>query len=208
MKRPLIKTCGITNFEDAHLCLLSGADMLGFIFYEHSPRFIQLEQAGDIINKLKTDFDFKAIGVFVNHENEFVIEAIKKTNIDILQFHGDESWQFIKSFNMPKIKVFRIKDKSDIIRCDEYKDTDFFLFDTFSIKAYGGSGISFDWNFLENFTYKDRLFLAGGINGDNVIQAIKSVSPYAIDVSSGLEKEPGKKDRLKVEKFFLKLKAV
>ncbi len=202
MKRPLVKVCGITNYDDAHICLEHGADMLGFIFYEKSPRYVLPETSCKIIADLKADFAFHSVGVFVNPYKEFVDHAIEIAGLDILQFHGDESLSFIKCFDKKKIKAFRIREKSDILQCNEYKDVNYFLFDTFSKESYGGTGKVFNWNLLNDFMYKERLFLSGGINSGNIIRAIEAIAPYAIDISSGLEKEPGKKDNKKVEKIF------
>ncbi len=205
MRRPLIKICGITNYGDGSICLKSGADMLGFIFYEKSPRHVHPETASRIIADLKANFSFDSVGVFVNPANEFVNNVIKISGLNALQFHGDESPSFIKDFKIRKIKAFRIKEKSDILLCNDYMDTDYFLFDTYSKKIYGGTGKVFDWKFLGDFKYKDRLFLSGGINSDNLASAIEAVAPYAIDISSSLEKESGKKDIKKIEIFFNRL---
>ncbi len=208
MKRPQIKICGITNYEDAELCLSYGADMLGFIFYGPSPRHIDPEQAGNIIQKLKDQFDFIPIGVFVNSSYESITDTIQKSGVHTIQFHGDEPWSFVKSFKEPKIKAFRIKDRIDLSQCEKYLDVNFFLLDTFSKKIYGGTGKSFDWNFLDGFRHKERLILSGGLDSNNIIQAIESISPYAVDLSSSLEDKPGKKDKSKVKNFFSTLKKI
>lgn len=202
MVRPRVKICGITNIKDAELCLKLGADMLGFIFYEKSPRHVRPETAGEIIEKLKNNHDFESVGVFVNSGRDFVEKAAASSGIDILQFHGDESQEFIQNFKKKKIKAFRITNLSDIDRCNNYKDVDFFLFDTFSKEAYGGTGEVFNWKLLSDFFHRNRLFLAGGIDGDNIKEAIKTVMPFAVDASSRLEEKPGKKDKIKLEKFF------
>lgn len=203
MKRPLIKICGITNHEDGLVCLESGADMLGFIFYDKSPRFIEPSAAGDIIVRLKSRFSFESVGVFVNPAEDFVLRAIEKADTDMLQFHGGESMSFIKKFKKKNIKALRIKDKNDMDRCLKYNDIDYFLFDTFSEHQYGGTGRAFDWDLLADFKFMQKVFLSGGINSKNIKNAVKIVKPYAIDVSSSLEKEPGKKDKIKIKEFFL-----
>ena len=203
MKRPLIKICGITNYEDGRICLESSADMLGFIFYDKSPRFIDPDDAGDIIARLKTEFKFGSVGVFVNPAEDYVLRVMKTANINMLQFHGDESSSFIKKFNKKIIKAFRIKNKNDMDKCLEFKDIDYYLFDTFSEHQYGGTGRAFDWNLLADFKLKQKLFLSGGINSENIKNAIKIVKPYAVDISSSIEKEPGKKDKIKIKEFFL-----
>jgi len=203
MKRPLIKICGLTNYEDGRLCLENGADMLGFIFFDKSPRFINPDDAADIIARLKTKFNFDSVGVFVNPAEDYVLRTIRTTNIDMLQFHGDESQSFIKKFNKKIIKAFRIKDRNDITKCFGFNDIDYFLFDGFSEKQYGGTGTTFDWNLLADFNFNQKLFLSGGISSENVENAVKIVNPYAIDLSSSLESTPGKKDKIKIKNFFL-----
>lgn len=202
MKRPIVKICGITNAADAHLCLESGADILGFIFYDKSSRNMTAEKAGSIIRSLKKDISFTTAGVFVNPEREFVIRTAEISGIDLLQFHGDESPAFIDNFQLKKIKAFRIKEKADIDICEKYDNADFFLLDTFSKDSYGGTGKVFNWDYLRDFKHRDRLFLSGGLNAGNIIRALDYVEPYAVDLSSGLEKEPGIKDAAKVMEFF------
>ncbi len=205
MKKPLIKICGITNYDDGLACMEGGADLLGFIFYDKSPRYVNPETAGDIIARLKEKFNFISVGVFVNPSEDYVKDIIKKTGIDILQFHGEEPSSFIKKFHKKAIKAFRIKDKKDTDKCLEYKDIDYFLFDAFSENQYGGTGRSFDWNILSDFKLRQKLFLSGGISTENIQSAVKTVKPRAIDISSSLEKEPGKKDKNKIKEFFLRL---
>lgn len=205
---PLVKICGNTNINDAIICLEQGADMLGFIFYDKSPRFIDPQKAGDIISVLKKDFTFESVAVFVNPQKEFVDNVITTTHIDMLQFHGEESLSFIKNFSKKTIKAFRIKDNADILKCDEYNSADYFLFDAFSNYSYGGTGKVFNWNMLLDFNYHDRLFLSGGISADNVKEAISKVKPYAVDLTSGVEKSPGVKDIKKIKEFFSAIKSL
>lgn len=208
MKTPLIKVCGITNLEDAQICLQCGAHMLGFIFYEKSPRYVQPITVKEILTALKNDYNFNSVGVFVNSDIDYINKVSEITGINILQFHGEEPPSFINTFDQKKIKAFRIKDSSDVLNYHDYMDAEFFLFDTFSKDIYGGTGKVFDWNLLSDFQYKDRLILSGGINCDNIIDAVESVSPYAIDVSSSLEVVPGKKDNKKVEFFFSRVNSI
>ena len=160
MARPCVKICGNTNLYDARISLECGADMLGFIFFSKSPRYIAPEEARDIILTLKTDFLFKSIGVFVNPSKNFVEDIIKITDIDILQFHGEEPLEFIKSFNKKVIKVFRIRNESDVLKCYEYDTADYFLLDAFSKDAYGGTGRIFNWELLREFKFRDNDFSA------------------------------------------------
>ncbi|MDY6935228.1 MAG: phosphoribosylanthranilate isomerase [Spirochaetota bacterium] len=202
MRRPLVKICGITNIDDAISCLNAGADILGFIFYPKSPRYVLPQIVKNIVEGLKRDYVFCTVGVFVNPEKDLVNRIIEVTGIEYLQFHGNESPSFIQKFSKKVIKAFRIKDKSDISYCYEYKNIDYFLLDSYSKESLGGTGHTFDWDLLEAFQYKDRLFLSGGINSLNVIEAIKKVKPYAIDLSSSIEVSPGKKDKKKIDYFF------
>lgn len=206
--RPLVKICGNTNINDARICLEQGADMLGFIFYAKSPRFIDPHKAGDIISEMRKDFTFESVAVFVNPKKEFVDNVIATTHIDMLQFHGEESLSFIKLFNKKTIKAFRIKDNADIMKCDEYNSADYLLLDAFSNESYGGTGKVFNWNMLLDFKYRDRLFLSGGISADNVKEAVSKVKPYAVDLASGVEKSPGVKDKKKIKEFFSVIKSL
>jgi phosphoribosylanthranilate isomerase len=200
--KPLVKICGNTNMDDAKAVLKYGADMLGFIFYEKSPRYIIPVKAGAIIEKLKKDFSFISVGVFVNPSKEYVEKIINTADLDVLQFHGEESLSFIKHFNKKIIKAFRIKDSSDILKCDEYAPVDFFLLDAFTTDAYGGTGKVFKWGLLNNFKYTDRLILAGGIGSINIKEVIEKIKPYAVDLVSSLEKRSGIKDIEKIKEFF------
>ncbi len=194
-----VKICGITNYEDASAATDMGADMLGFNFYPESPRFVQLEKAVEIINKLPAFIDIA--GVFVNSRPGQIREVISKCQLDWVQLHGDESPKFCRSFlslNVKTMKALRVKDESDIERAEDYF-TDAILLDAFSPEKYGGTGISFDWNIMGHID--KRVFLAGGINPDNAAEAVE-LGVYGIDICSGIEAEPGKKDHEKMKKLF------
>jgi phosphoribosylanthranilate isomerase len=200
--KPLVKICGNTSLEDAKAALKFGADMLGFIFYEKSLRYITPEKAGTIIDKLKKDFSFMSVGVFVNPSKEYVDKILNIADPDTLQFHGEEPLSFIKHFRKKIIKVFRIKDSSDIKKCDEYASVDYFLLDAFSENAYGGTGKVFKWGLLDKFKFRDRLILSGGIGSNNIVEAVNKIKPYAVDLVSSLEKRSGVKDMEKIKEFF------
>ncbi|UCF43587.1 MAG: phosphoribosylanthranilate isomerase [Planctomycetota bacterium] len=194
-----VKICGITNYEDASAAIDMGADMLGFNFYPESPRFVQLEKAVEIINKLPAFIDIA--GVFVNSRSGQIRESINKCQLDWVQLHGDESPKFCRSFlslNVKTMKALRVKDKTDIERAEKYF-TDAILFDAFNPEKYGGTGMSFDWNIMGHID--KRVFLAGGINPDNAAEAVE-LGVYGIDVCSGIESAPGKKDHKKMKKLF------
>ncbi|MBN2402631.1 MAG: phosphoribosylanthranilate isomerase [Spirochaetes bacterium] len=202
MYRPLVKICGNTRIDDAKLSLECGADMLGFIFYEKSSRYISPKKAGTIIDKLKNNFSFMSVGVLVNPSKEYVDKILKIADLDMLQFHGEEPLSFIKNFRKKTIKAFRIKDKLDILKCDAYESVDYFLLDAFSTDAYGGTGKVFKWGLLNDFKFQDRLILAGGIGSNNIKEVVIKVKPYAVDLVSSLEKRSGIKDREKIKDFF------
>jgi phosphoribosylanthranilate isomerase len=196
-----VKICGNTNAEDAKLAADLGADFLGFIFAE-SKRKINIVTAREIKEVLPDFKDF--VGVFFNQSKKEVETIAGELSLPWLQFHGDETALYCESFmksGYKVIKTFRIKDAMSLKRLDEYNVTAF-LFDTYSKEESGGTGKPFDWNLIENRPYvHDKLFLAGGLNVQNVAEAIKRVQPFAVDVASGVEKMPGKKDPALLEQF-------
>lgn len=198
-----VKICGLTNYEDAMAAADMGADMLGFNFYPKSPRYLKPDQAAEIINRLPAFVDI--VGLFVNDPFERIEQIIEECQLDWVQLHGDESPKFceqFQSFNVRTMKAIRVKDKKDIKRAGEYF-TDAVLLDAFDPKKYGGTGLSFDWNIIGNIT--KRVFLAGGINAENVKKAV-SLGIYGIDVCSAIESKPGKKDHAKMRELFNMIK--
>jgi phosphoribosylanthranilate isomerase len=198
-----VKICGITNYQDAKAALDMGADLLGFNFYPKSPRFIRPDNAVKIISKLPAFIDLA--GVFVNASIEQIHDIKNLCQLDWVQLHGDESPEFCNEFrsrNVKVMKAIRVKGQTDIKKADEYF-TDAILLDAFNPEKYGGTGLSFDWNIIGHIS--KRIFLAGGINPDNAADAIK-LGVYGIDVCSGIEAEPGKKDHKKMKKLFDNIK--
>ena len=194
-----VKVCGITNSEDALCAVRLGASALGFVFYEKSPRFVAPAEAGEIIKRLPP-FVTK-VGVFVNAEADYLREARNIAGFDVYQFHGDETPEFCSTFGEDYIKAIRVKDTSSLDVVNLY-DTDAFLFDAYSPDAYGGTGENFSWDVLSGRKLGDKfVILSGGLNSDNVRDAIRAVDPYAVDVSSGVESSPGVKDHLKLKRF-------
>ena len=194
-----VKICGLTNYEDAAAAMDMGADLLGFNFYPKSPRFITAEKASDIINKLPGFIDIA--GVFVDASLEQIQETISRCQLDWVQLHGDESPQFCRSLgslNVRTMKALRVKEKSDIQQAENYF-TDAVLLDAFHPEKYGGTGLAFDWNIVGHIN--KRVFLAGGINPDNAEAAVE-LGVYGIDVCSGVEAEPGRKDHRKMKRLF------
>jgi len=189
-----VKICGITNLEDARAAMDMGADLLGFNFYPKSPRFVTPHSAADIINKLPAFIDIA--GVFVDASLEQIQETISQCQLNWVQLHGDEDPQFCElllSHNVKTMKAIRVKDQSDIQKAENYF-TDAILLDAFHPEKYGGTGLTFDWNIVGHIG--KRVFLAGGINPDNAVKAIE-LGVYGIDICSGVEAEPGKKDHKK-----------
>ncbi len=195
-----VKICGITNYRDAAFSIKSGADFLGFVFYKKSKRYISPASAKHIIKKLPKRI-FK-VGVFVNEEQDRVRSIAKSCGLDILQFHGDEKPSYLASFkDWPVIKAIRIKDKIDLAALQAHKP-DYFLFDAYKRGIFGGTGESFDWSALKKLNQINTpFFVSGGLSPDNVRQLLMMVRPFCVDVSSGVEKEPGKKDHSLVKKF-------
>jgi len=194
-----VKICGITNYRDAAAAVDMGADMIGFNFYPKSQRYIKPKKAAEIVSKLPGFIDI--VGVFVNAEFEQIQEIIRQCLLDWVQLHGDESpelCQMFHSINVSTMKAIRVKDESDIEKADGYF-TDAILLDAFDPEKYGGTGISFDWNIIGDIS--KRIFLAGGINPDNAVDAV-ILGVYGIDICSGIEAEPGKKDHKKMKKLF------
>jgi phosphoribosylanthranilate isomerase len=198
-----VKICGITNYEDAIAAAELGADMLGFNFYPQSPRFIEPQKVSKILDRLPAYVDI--VGLFVNDSFENIDKVIENCDLDWVQFHGDETPDFceqFQTFNVRTMKAIRVKDKTDIEHSDDYF-TDAILFDAFDPKKYGGTGLVFDWNIIGNVT--KRVFLAGGITAENVTKAV-NLGIYGIDVCSGIESRPGKKDHAKMKKLFDKIR--
>ena len=194
-----IKVCGITNPEDALCAVRLGATALGFVFYEKSPRFITPREAGEVIRRIPP-FVTK-VGVFVNAGADYLREAKEIAGFDLYQFHGDEAPEFCATFGEDYIKAIRVKNATSLDAVELY-DTDAFLFDAYSPDAYGGTGENFSWNVLARRKLEDKfVILSGGLNPDNVGDAIRAVGPYAVDVSSGVESSPGTKDHLKLKRF-------
>ncbi len=194
-----VKICGITNYKDAAAAVDMGADLLGFNFYPKSPRYIAPAKAVEIINKLPAFIDLA--GIFVNESIEKIHETKNFCQLDWIQLHGDESPEFCRQFLSHSVKIMKtiqVKDQKDIERAESFF-TDAILLDAFDPEKYGGTGLTFDWNIVGHIG--KRIFLSGGINPDNAAAAVE-LGVYGIDVCSGVEAEPGKKDHKKMKKLF------
>lgn len=194
-----VKICGITTIEDAQAAFELGADMLGFNFYPKSPRYIKPEEAIKIIRKLPTFVD--SVGLFVNAPIEEIKTVAETGYLSWIQLHGDETPEFcdtVRFSNVRTIKAIRVKTQDDVHATQEYF-TYAVLLDAFSSKRYGGTGKQFNWEWAKNLP--KRIFLAGGITPENVEQAIRT-GVYGIDICSGIESAPGKKDHEKMKRLF------
>jgi phosphoribosylanthranilate isomerase len=194
-----VKICGITNYDDAVAAMDMGADLLGFNFYPDSPRYVTPEKAERIINKLPGFMD--TAGVFVNASVEQIHKTKAVCPLDWVQLHGDEDPTFCRSLlthNVKTMKAIRVKNQKDIESANSFF-TDAVLLDAFDPDKYGGTGLTFDWNIIGHIS--KRVFLAGGINPDNAAAAVE-LGVYGIDVCSGIELRPGKKDHRKMRKLF------
>jgi phosphoribosylanthranilate isomerase len=199
-----VKVCGITSYEDAALALDQGVDALGFNFYRPSPRYIDPAKAREIIRRLPPLW--VSVGLFVNAAMEDLVETARVAGVQILQLHGDETPGYCrKIFGWPLMKVIRIG--ADPIRenMQEYP-VQAFVLDVKDDLLFGGTGKSFDWRLAQGF---DRpVVLAGGLRPDNVREAILTVKPYGVDVCSGVESSPGKKDPGLLAKFMNEVRNV
>ena len=196
-----IKICGITNIEDALNASLLGADALGFVFVGKSPRYITPLNTSIIIDALPPFIS--KVGLFVNPSKEEVEDAIRVAKFDLLQFHGDENEEFCNQFNLPYIKAISVKSEVNLVEYEtNYNSASALLLDTYSEKARGGTGTTFDWNLIPAEESKP-LIIAGGLNNENITDLLGHATPYAVDVSGGVEVLKGKKDYKKMENFIL-----
>jgi phosphoribosylanthranilate isomerase len=193
-----VKICGITNLEDAKNAAEVGADAVGFIFYKESPRYIPVQKAADIIRAISPFV--LTVGVFVNETPEIIHEAVKRCSLSLVQLHGDETPEFCGSLNLRAIKAIRVFKEEDLKPIDAFP-VEGILVDSYQPGQFGGTGLAINWKILTGISKKKPVILSGGLTPQNVEEAIKTVSPYAVDVSSGVEKEPGKKDREKMKQF-------
>lgn len=198
-----VKICGITNLDDALQAIDAGADALGFVFYDLSPRCIVYKTAERIIRKLPPFVI--PVGVFVNSSADYINTAVDSCGIQIVQLHGDETPGFCKGIRHKIVKAFRIRDISSLEMIGKYHVSGYLL-DAYVAGTYGGTGLTFNWETARIARQLGPIILAGGLNPGNVRQAVETVEPYGIDVSSGVEASPGKKDHAKVTEFIRQAK--
>jgi phosphoribosylanthranilate isomerase len=200
-----VKICGITNLSDALVAVDAGADALGFVFYEKSTRCINPLEAAKIIAKLPPFI--QTVGLFVNEDIEKINWTADYCGLDIVQLHGDETPDDCLEVNRRVIKAFRMQNNISIDPLGRYQVSGFLL-DAWSPDAYGGTGRTFNWELAGAARQYGPIILAGGLSPDNVAEAIEAVQPYAVDVSSGVESAPGKKDEGKVREFVRRAKVL
>jgi len=200
-----VKICGVTSVADARVAAEAGADMIGLMFYDGSPRHVTLAQAAEIARALPP-FVLR-VGVFVNPTEAQVLAAIAACGLSLLQFHGDEDSAFCTQFGVMSLKALRVRDAESLSTLEQFH-TDAFLLDAYSQAGLGGTGEKFNWELaLAAQQFGKPIFLAGGLTPANVGDAVRQVRPFAVDVSSGVEAAPGKKDAAKVRAFIQAVRA-
>lgn len=197
-----VKVCGMTNLADAEHAAAHGAWAIGLIHHRDSPRYVEPEVAEEIGASLKRRCEIA--GVFVNATLEEVVEAAERENLTLLQLHGEEGPSFCveagRRTGAKVIKGMRVISPADVKAAEAFR-TDFHLFDAYWHGIHGGTGKSFDWELVAQRRSRVPMILAGGLNAENVAGAIDLANPFAVDVVTGVEAEPGRKDRAKVEAF-------
>jgi len=197
-----VKICGITSVKDARIAVECGADALGFIFFSGSKRYIVPEKAAEIIATLPGFVS--SVGVFVNAPMEEVERIVQLTRVSTVQFHGDETPQFVRQCRYPSYKTLRATPDFSLESIRSYPSNTF-LMEPYVEGVYGGTGRVMDWRMASRACEYGNLILAGGLSPENIEYAITTVRPYAVDVNSGVEQSPGKKDRRRIEELFLVL---
>lgn len=194
-----VKICGFTQLESAQAAVEAGANALGFVFYEPSPRYVEPSVARRIIQQLPPFVTTTAL--VVNHDVQSVNAIIDQVQPDLLQFHGDEDDAFCAQFKRPFIKALRVKQGDDIIaKCQRFPNARAILLDSYVKGVPGGTGASFNWQLIPE-SIRPKIILAGGLDADNVATAIKEVGPFAVDVSGGVERAKGVKCETQIKRF-------
>ena len=194
-----VKICGITRIEDALAAAQQGADAIGLVFYAKSPRHVTPEQAQQIIRALPPFVS--TVGLFVDATSGDIETVLREVQLDLLQFHGDESPEFCRQFNLPYLKAVRVKADVDLVQyAVSYPDAKGLLLDAYVEGTPGGTGLAFDWTLIP-VNLPLPVVLSGGLDAANVGAAIRQVQPWAVDVSSGVEAAKGIKDAAKIAAF-------
>jgi phosphoribosylanthranilate isomerase len=200
-----VKICGITNMDDALTAVECGADAIGFVFWVESPRFIEPQEAKRIASEIPPFVT--TVGVFVNEPADRINRLVHSVGLDCVQLHGEEPHEACKGLEAKVIKAVRVSGEKDLEGLDRY-DVFAFMLDTFREGVQGGTGKTFDWDIAVKAKRLGAVILSGGLTPDNVVDAIRHVRPYGVDVSSGVEREPGKKDPEKIRKFIDKVRSI
>ncbi|MBL4621739.1 MAG: phosphoribosylanthranilate isomerase [Immundisolibacteraceae bacterium] len=201
-----VKICGITRAEDAQAAVAAGADAIGLVFYPPSPRYVTPEQATEIIHGLPPFVT--RVGLFVNHSAQQVADICDQVDLDLLQFHGDESPELCASLGKRYLKAVRMAPDCSVSDwADQFQGAAGLLLDSFDPNQYGGSGQTFDWQRIPA-NLELPIVLAGGLNSSNIVSALEIATPYAVDVSSGVETAPGVKSAAKIRQFINLVKRV
>ena len=193
-----IKICGLTRKQDVQTAVAEGADALGFVLYAPSPRSVTAEQATELIQSVPAFVT--TVALFVDESAQEIHRVLKICQFDLLQFHGDESPEFCRQFNRPYMKAIRVRSENDItIAVQNYPDAKALLLDAYVENLPGGTGQAFDWRLIPKLSIP--WVLAGGLNANNVADAIHQVQPFAVDISGGVEASKGIKDSKKIQEF-------
>ena len=201
-----VKVCGITRVEDALAAARSGADGIGLVFYERSPRHVSVAQAKQLAGALPPFVTI--VGLFVNAEAAFVREVLENVPLDLLQFHGDETPEYCAQFNKPFLKAIRVKAGVNLLQCaSDFRGARGLLLDAHVEGIPGGTGTAFDWELIPG-DLPLPVILSGGLDAGNAAAAIEQVRPYALDVSSGVEASKGIKDAAKIAAFINEVKHI
>ncbi len=199
-----VKVCGITNLEDAAKAVELGAWAIGMIHHKGSPRAVKASDAVEIGAAFRRDAEI--VGVFVNPTLDRVVAAVENENLSMVQLSGNEGANFClevaRRTGVKVIKAIHVSSAADIRQADAFRGTDYHLFDTGGRDSWGGTGKTFDWDLLANHHSGMPFILAGGLNPDNVTEAIRVTRPDAVDVASGVERSPGVKDHGRMASFF------
>ncbi len=196
-----VKICGITNLKDARRAVEAGADFLGFNFYPGSPRCVTPAAARRIVQRLPKGTAF--VGVFVNEPTDKMLAIARRVGLRYLQLHGEESPETVSRLGrtLPVIKAIRVRNSFRTAQLRQFKHGAAFLLDGFHSSQRGGTGKTFDWEIARRANHAGHIFLAGGLNPENIGEAIRVAQPYAVDVCSGVEAKPGKKDPALIASF-------
>jgi phosphoribosylanthranilate isomerase len=204
--RTRVKICGITNAHDALTAVAHGADAIGLVFYEASPRNVTIGQAAEIAKALPPFVS--VVGLFVNATPDYIKQAVQQVGLDLIQFHGDELPDECERYGRPFIKAVRVKPDTNLVQyATDFSAAKALLLDAFAEGVAGGTGQVFDWSLIPKALTKP-VILAGGLNAENVCEAISQVRPYAVDISGGVESTKGIKDAAKIAAFMNEVKSI